>query len=75
MHLHFQKHQVYYKTDEFYRILSYQKIITTDKERYLYYIKKSEQFAILQKILLSAANIDILKLITTIQLLMNIQSH
>ncbi len=47
MHLHFQKkHQVYYKTDEFYRILSYQKIIVADKERYLYYIKKSEQFAI-----------------------------
>ena len=39
MHLHFQKHQVYYKTDEFYRILSYQKVITADKEQYLHYIK------------------------------------
>ena len=35
----FKKHQVYYKTDEFYRILSYQKVITADKEQYLYYIK------------------------------------
>ncbi|HHQ2896083.1 TPA: helix-turn-helix domain-containing protein [Bacillus cereus] len=56
-----KKHQVYYKTDEFYRILSYQKIITTDKERYLYYIKKSEQFAIFTEDTLSAAIIDILK--------------
>lgn len=56
-----KKHQVYYKTDEFYRILSYQKIITTDKERYLYYIKKSEQFAIFTEDTLSSANIDILK--------------
>ncbi|MEK4499433.1 helix-turn-helix transcriptional regulator [Bacillus sp. FSL R12-0069] len=56
-----KKHQVYYKTDEFYRILSYQKIITTDKEQYLYYIKKSEQFAIFIEDTLSAANIDILK--------------
>ncbi|MGW6192695.1 helix-turn-helix domain-containing protein [Bacillus cereus] len=56
-----KKHQVYYKTDDFYRILSYQKIITADKERYLYYIKKSEQFAIFTEDTLSAANIDILK--------------
>ncbi|HDR7967357.1 helix-turn-helix domain-containing protein [Bacillus pacificus] len=56
-----KKHQVYYKTDEFYRILSYQKIIVADKERYLYYIKKSEQFAIFTEDNLSAANIDILK--------------
>ncbi|BCB36756.1 XRE family transcriptional regulator [Bacillus cereus] len=56
-----KKHQVYYKTDEFYRILSYQKIITTDKEQYLYYIKKSEQFATFTEDTLSAANIDILK--------------
>ncbi|MED3037475.1 helix-turn-helix transcriptional regulator [Bacillus tropicus] len=56
-----KKHQVYYKTDEFYRILSYQKIITTDKEQYLYYIKKSEQFAIFTEDTLSAAIIDILK--------------
>ncbi|WP_088124288.1 helix-turn-helix transcriptional regulator [Bacillus sp. S1-R4H1-FB] len=56
-----KKHQVYYKTDEFYRILSYQKIITTNKEQYLYYIKKSEQFAIFTEDTLSAANIDILK--------------
>ncbi len=27
-----KKHQVYYKTDEFYRILSYQKVIMADKE-------------------------------------------
>ncbi|MDA2381168.1 helix-turn-helix transcriptional regulator [Bacillus cereus] len=56
-----KKHQVYYKTDEFYRILSYQKIIVADKERYLYYIKKSEQFSIFTEDTLSAANIDILK--------------
>ncbi|MGG8380997.1 helix-turn-helix domain-containing protein [Bacillus sp. R-CC1] len=56
-----KKHQVYYKTDEFYRILSYQKVITADKEQYLYYIKKSEQFAIFTEDTLSAANIDILK--------------
>ncbi|WP_088126038.1 helix-turn-helix transcriptional regulator [Bacillus sp. S2-R3J1-FB-BA1] len=56
-----KKHQVYYKTDEFYRILSYQKIITTNKKQYLYYIKKSEQFAIFTEDTLSAANIDILK--------------
>ena len=30
---------MYYKTDEFYRILSYQKVITADKEQYLHYIK------------------------------------
>ncbi|KAB2452483.1 helix-turn-helix transcriptional regulator [Bacillus sp. CH126_4D] len=56
-----KKHQVYYKTDVFYRILSYQKVITVDKERYLYYIKKSEQFAIFTEDTLSAANIHILK--------------
>ncbi|KXY29606.1 DNA-binding protein [Bacillus cereus] len=56
-----KKHQVYYKTDDFYRILSYQKIITADKEQYLYYIKKSEQFAIFTENTLSAANVDILK--------------
>ncbi|MGN4423570.1 helix-turn-helix domain-containing protein [Bacillus cereus group sp. MYBK30-1] len=56
-----KKHQVYYKTDEFYRILSYQKIITADKEQYLHYIKKSEQFAIFTEDTLSAAIIDILK--------------
>ena len=60
MHLHFQKHQVYYKTDEFYRILSYQKIITTDKERYLYYIKV-RAICHFTEDTLSAANIDILK--------------
>ena len=56
-----KKHQVYYKTDEFYRILSYQKVITADKEQYLYYIKKSEQFAIFTEDTLSIAIIDILK--------------
>ncbi|EJS67127.1 XRE family transcriptional regulator [Bacillus cereus] len=54
-------HQVYYKTDEFYRILSYQKVITADKEQYLHYIKKSEQFAIFTEDTLSAAILDILK--------------
>ncbi|WP_242215404.1 helix-turn-helix transcriptional regulator [Bacillus cereus group sp. BfR-BA-01383] len=54
-------HQVYYKTDEFYRILSYQKVITADKEQYLHYIKKSEQFAIFTEDTLSAAIVDILK--------------
>ncbi|QHV41885.1 helix-turn-helix transcriptional regulator [Bacillus cereus] len=56
-----KKHQVYYKTDKFYRILSYQKVITADKEQYLYYIKKSEQFAIFTEDILSIAIIDILK--------------
>ncbi|MCS6590627.1 helix-turn-helix domain-containing protein [Bacillus cereus] len=56
-----KKHQVYYKTDEFYRILSYQKVITADKEQYLYYIKKSEQFSIFTEDILSIAIIDILK--------------
>lgn len=56
-----KKHQVYYKTDEFYRILSYQKVITADKEQYLYYIKKSKQFAIFTEDILSIAIIDILK--------------
>ncbi|MDA2422331.1 helix-turn-helix transcriptional regulator [Bacillus cereus] len=56
-----KKHQVYYKTDEFYRILSYQKVITADKEQYLYYIKKSEQFATFTEDILSIAIIDILK--------------
>ncbi|MDM5238555.1 helix-turn-helix transcriptional regulator [Bacillus cereus] len=54
-------HQVYYKTDEFYRILSYQKVIMADKEQYLHYIKKSEQFAIFTEDTLSAAIVDILK--------------
>ena len=56
-----KKHQVYYKTDEFYRILSYQKVITADKEQYLHYIKKSEQFAIFTEDNFSAAVIDLLK--------------
>ncbi|MGF9769885.1 helix-turn-helix domain-containing protein [Bacillus albus] len=56
-----KKHQVYYKTDAFYRILSYQKVITVDKEQYLHYIKKSEQFAIFTEDTLSIAMIDILK--------------
>ncbi|MCP1163040.1 helix-turn-helix domain-containing protein [Bacillus sp. 1813sda1] len=56
-----KKHQVYYKTDVFYRILSYQKVITVDKERYLYYIKKSEQFAIFTEDTLSIAMTNILK--------------
>ncbi|WP_439019993.1 helix-turn-helix domain-containing protein [Bacillus thuringiensis] len=56
-----KKHQVYYKTDEFYRILSYQKIIMADKEQYLHYIKKSEQFAIFTENTLSIAIVDILK--------------
>ncbi|MGE1130833.1 helix-turn-helix domain-containing protein [Bacillus wiedmannii] len=56
-----KKHQVYYKTDEFYRILSYQKVIMADKEQYLYYIKKSEQFAIFTENTLSVATVDILK--------------
>ncbi|TKI74171.1 transcriptional regulator, partial [Bacillus wiedmannii] len=53
-----KKHQVYYKTDEFYRILSYQKVIMADKEQYLYYIKKSEQFAIFTENTLSVATVD-----------------
>ncbi|PGT72240.1 transcriptional regulator [Bacillus cereus] len=56
-----KKHQVYYKTDVFYRILSYQKVITVDKERYLYYIKKSEQFATFTEDTLSIAMTNILK--------------
>ncbi|OJD71991.1 helix-turn-helix transcriptional regulator [Bacillus sp. NH11B] len=56
-----KKHQVYYKTDEFYRILSYQKVMTADKEQYLHYIKKSEQFAIFTEDTLSVAIVDILK--------------
>ncbi|UKS61892.1 transcriptional regulator [Bacillus toyonensis] len=56
-----KKHQVYYKTDEFYRILSYQKVLTADKEQYLHYIKKSEQFAIFTEDTLSAAVINLLK--------------
>ena len=60
MHLHFQKHQVYYKTDEFYRILSYQKVITADKEQYLYYIK-NQTICHFTEDILSIAIIDILK--------------
>ncbi|PIE96029.1 transcriptional regulator [Bacillus fungorum] len=56
-----KKHQVYYKTDEFYRILSYQKVMMADKEQYLHYIKKSEQFAIFTEDTLSVAIVDILK--------------
>ncbi|KEK24687.1 helix-turn-helix transcriptional regulator [Bacillus gaemokensis] len=56
-----KKHQVYYKTDEFYRILSYQKVIVADKKKYLYYVEKSEQFAVFIEDTLAAANIDILK--------------
>ncbi|KFN03921.1 XRE family transcriptional regulator [Bacillus clarus] len=56
-----KKHQVYYKTDEFYRILSYQKVIIADKEKYLHYINKSEQFAIFTEDILSVAIVDILK--------------
>lgn len=56
-----KKHQVYYKTDELYRILSYQKVLVADKDKYLHYINKSEQFAIFADDTLSSANIDILK--------------
>ncbi|MDM5187957.1 helix-turn-helix transcriptional regulator [Bacillus sp. DX4.1] len=56
-----KKNQVYYKTDEFYRILSYQKVIVADENKYLHYIKKAEQFAIFTEDTLSAANVDILQ--------------
>ncbi|EEM06025.1 MULTISPECIES: helix-turn-helix domain-containing protein [Bacillus] len=56
-----KKHQVYYKTDELYRILSYQKVLVADKDKYLHYINKSEQFAIFTEDTISIANIDILK--------------
>ena len=56
-----KKNQVYYKTDEFYRILSYQKVIIADENKYLHYIKKSEQFAIFTEDSLSIAIVDILK--------------
>ncbi|PFE06233.1 transcriptional regulator [Bacillus cereus] len=56
-----KENQVYYKTDEFYRILSYQKVIVADENKYLHYIKKSEQFAIFTENTLSLAVVDILK--------------
>ncbi|PFK43880.1 transcriptional regulator [Bacillus cereus] len=56
-----KENQVYYKTDEFYRILSYQNVLVADKKKYLHYIKKSEQFAIFTENTLSLAIVDILK--------------
>ncbi|MBY0595343.1 helix-turn-helix domain-containing protein [Bacillus bingmayongensis] len=56
-----KENQVYYKTDEFYRILSYQKVIVADENKYLHYIKKSEQFAVFTENILSLAIVDILK--------------
>ena len=56
-----KENQVYYKTDEFYRILSYQNVIVADEHKYLQYIKKSEQFAVFTENILSIAIIDILK--------------
>ncbi|MEN1935285.1 helix-turn-helix domain-containing protein [Paenibacillus sp. 102] len=56
-----KENQVYYKTDEFYRILSYQKVIVADENKYLHYIKKSEQFAVFTENILSIAIVDILK--------------
>ncbi|EMA6341811.1 helix-turn-helix domain-containing protein [Bacillus cytotoxicus] len=56
-----KKNQVYYKTDDFYRILSYQKVIEAEEDKYLYYIQKAEQFAIFTEDTFSVAIIDILK--------------
>ncbi|WP_242142789.1 MULTISPECIES: helix-turn-helix transcriptional regulator [unclassified Bacillus cereus group] len=56
-----KKNQVYYKTNDFYRILSYQKVLEAEEDKYLYYIQKAEQFAIFTEDTFSAAIIDILK--------------
>lgn len=56
-----KKKQVYYRTDELYRILSHQAVFFNDKEGYLYYLKKAEQFAVFIEDKLSIAVLDILK--------------
>lgn len=53
--------QVYYRMDEFYRILSHQAVSANDKEGYLYYLKKAEQFAAFTEDTLSIAVLDILR--------------
>ncbi|CAM4321784.1 DNA-binding protein [Bacillus manliponensis] len=53
--------QVYYRTDELYRILSHQAVFFNDKEGYLYYLKKAEQFAVFIEDTLSIAVLDILR--------------
>ncbi|MDM5154271.1 helix-turn-helix transcriptional regulator [Bacillus sp. DX1.1] len=56
-----KENQVYYKTDECYRILSYQATLAQNQEKYMHYIKKAEQFAIFTENTFSASILHILK--------------
>ncbi|PHA01900.1 transcriptional regulator [Bacillus pseudomycoides] len=56
-----KKNQVYYKMDEFYRVLSYQATFAKDTEGYLHYLKKAEQFAIFTENTLSVTFLHILQ--------------
>ncbi|MGG0239110.1 helix-turn-helix domain-containing protein [Bacillus rhizoplanae] len=56
-----KKNQVYYKMDEFYRVLSYQATFAKDTEGYLYYLKKAEQFALFTENAVSTTLLHILQ--------------
>ncbi|PEZ03601.1 transcriptional regulator [Bacillus sp. AFS018417] len=56
-----KKNQVYYKMDEFYRVLSYQATFAKDIEGYLYYLKKAEQFALFTENAVSTTLLHILQ--------------
>ncbi|WP_242224109.1 helix-turn-helix domain-containing protein [Bacillus cereus group sp. BfR-BA-01380] len=60
--LHFsKKNQVYYKMDEFYRLLSYQAIFVKDTEGYLHNLEKAKQFAIFTENTLSLTTLHLLQ--------------
>ncbi|PEA53528.1 transcriptional regulator [Bacillus pseudomycoides] len=60
--LNFSKeNQVYYRMDEFYRILSFQAIFVKDTEGYLHNLEKAKQFAIFTENNLSLSTLHLLQ--------------
>ncbi|ENQ3108073.1 Transcriptional regulator, contains XRE-family HTH domain [Bacillus sp. 491mf] len=56
-----KKNQVYYKMDDFYRILSFQAILVKDTEGYLHNLEKSKQFAIFTENTVSLTTLHLLE--------------
>ncbi|HDX9590801.1 TPA: helix-turn-helix transcriptional regulator [Bacillus pseudomycoides] len=56
-----KKNQVYYKMDQYYRILSFQAILVKDTEGYLHNLEKAKQFAIFTENTVSLTTLHILQ--------------
>lgn len=56
-----KKNQVYYKMDQFYRILSFQAILLKDTEGYLHNLEKAKQFAVFTENTVSLTILHILQ--------------